>query len=114
MAYLVLCATSSASAQGNPTHGRTLYLSECERCHKEPQKVTVFHGGIDLQTFLAEQHYASTPETAATIAAYLKGLLPRRKPQQTQQPGRTKTAPRTSTAVTPAQPRLLPPAFLPR
>src|SRR5215510_2028369 len=112
MAYLVLCATSSASAQGNPTHGRTLYLSECERCHKEPQKVTVFHGGIDLQTFLAEQHYASTPETAATIAAYLKGLLPRRKPQQTQQPGRTKTAPQTSADAAP--PKLLPPLFLPR
>src|SRR5262245_52199418 len=111
-AYLVMCATSSASAQGNRTQGGTLYLSECERCHQEPQKVTVFHGGIDLQTFLAEQHYASTPETAATIAAYLQGLLPRRKPQQTQ--GRTKTAPQTSADATPAQPKLLPPLFLPR
>jgi len=111
MAYLVLCVTSSARAQGNPTQGRTLYLSECEQCHKEPQKVTVFHGGIDLQTFLAEQHYASTPETAAAIAGYLRGLLPRRKPQQTQRPGRTETAPDDDT---PVQRSLLPPPFLPR
>ena len=33
-----------------------------------------FHGGVDLETFLAELHYADTPESAATIAAYLKGL----------------------------------------
>jgi hypothetical protein len=29
---------------------------------------------VDLETFLAELHYADTPESAATIAAYLKGL----------------------------------------
>jgi hypothetical protein len=40
--------------------------------------VTAFHGGVDLETFLAELHYADTPESAATIAAYLKGL--ERKP----------------------------------
>ena len=38
------------------------------------QDVTTFHGGVDLETFLAELHYADTPEAAATIAAYLKGL----------------------------------------
>jgi hypothetical protein len=68
---LVLCFASSAGAQ---ERGKTLYASQCERCHKTPQDVTTFHGGVDLETFLAELHYADTPEAAATIAAYLKGL----------------------------------------
>jgi hypothetical protein len=68
---LVLCFASSAGAQ---ERGKTLYASQCERCHKSPQDVTTFHGGVDLETFLAELHYADTPEAAATIAGYLKGL----------------------------------------
>ena len=68
---LVLCFASSAGAQ---ERGKTLYASQCERCHKSPQGVTAFHGGVDFETFLAELHYADTPESAATIAAYLKGL----------------------------------------
>jgi hypothetical protein len=68
---LVLCFASSAGAQ---ELGKTLYASQCERCHKSPQGVTAFRGGVDLKTFLAELHYADTPESAATIAAYLKGL----------------------------------------
>ena len=74
---LVLCFASSAGAQ---ERGKTLYASQCERCHKSPQDVTTFHGGVDLETFLAELHYADTPESAATIAAYLKGL--ERKPDR--------------------------------
>ena len=68
---LVLCFASSAGAQ---ERGKILYASQCERCHKSPQAVSKFHGGVDLETFLAELHYADTPESAATIAAYLKGL----------------------------------------
>jgi hypothetical protein len=34
----------------------------------------MFHGGVDLETFLGELHYADTSESAASIAAYLKGL----------------------------------------
>jgi len=78
---LLLCFASSVGAQ---ERGKTLYASQCERCHKSPQGVTAFHGGVDLETFLAELHYADTPESAATLAAYLKGLerkppTPRRK-----------------------------------
>jgi hypothetical protein len=29
---------------------------------------------VGLETFLGELHYADTPESAASIAAYLKGL----------------------------------------
>ena len=36
--------------------------------------MTTFHGGVNLETFLGELHYADTPESAASIAAYLKGL----------------------------------------
>jgi hypothetical protein len=72
---LVLCFASSAGAQ---ERGKTLYASQCERCHKTPQDVTTFHGGVDLETFLAELHYADTPEAATTIAAYLKGLEKKR------------------------------------
>src|SRR5262245_52266679 len=68
---LVLCFASSAGAQ---ERGRTLYASQCERCHKSPQDVTTFHGGVDLETFLAELHYADNPEAAAAIAGYLKGV----------------------------------------
>ena len=79
---LVLCFASSAGAQ---ERGKTLYASQCERCHKSPQAMTTFHGGVDLETFLAELHYADTPESAATIAAYLKG------PEQKRPPHRRKT-----------------------
>ena len=68
---LVLCFGGSAGAQ---ERGKTLYAAQCERCHKSPQGVTTFHGGVDLETFLGELHYADTPESAASIAAYLKGL----------------------------------------
>ena len=68
---LVLCFGGSAGAQ---EPGKTLYKAQCERCHKSPQDVTTFHGGVDLKTFLGELHHADTPESAASIAAYLKGL----------------------------------------
>ena len=68
---LVLCFGGSAWAQ---EPGKTLYTAQCERCHKSPQDVTTFHGGVDLKTFLGELHHADTPESAASIAAYLKGL----------------------------------------
>ena len=66
---LVLCFGGSAGAQ---ERGKTLYAAQCERCHKSPQDVTTFHGGVGLETFLGE--HADTPESAASMAAYLKGL----------------------------------------
>ena len=86
MTCLALCVTSSVGAQENLKQGKMLYSSECEQCHKLPQNVTTFHGGINLETFLGEQHYAATTETAAAIAAYLRRVeklpLPRRRPPQ--------------------------------
>lgn len=82
---LALCVTSSAGARDDLQQGKTLFSSECEQCHKFPQNVTTFHGGVDLQTFLGQQHYA-TNESAAAIVAYLRVVeklpLPRRRPSQ--------------------------------
>jgi hypothetical protein len=69
-----VCIAALFPAAWAQERGKTLYASQCERCHKTPQDVTTFHGGVDLETFLAELHYADTPEAAATIAGYLKGL----------------------------------------
>jgi hypothetical protein len=73
---LALCVATSAGAQESLEKGKTaaqLYASDCARCHKSPQSVTKTTGGLGLESFLGV-HYAATPESAATIAAYLKGL----------------------------------------
>jgi len=108
MTCLTLCVTSSVGAQENVKQGKALYSSECEQCHKLPQNVTAFHGGVDLETFLGEQHYA-TPESAAAIAAYLRAVeklpLPRRRPPPgNQAASRTLTeAPQQASANTPLE-----------
>ena len=81
---LALCVASSAGAQETLERGKTLYASYCVTCHKSPQSVTTSPDGIDLETFVSE-HYPASPESAAAIASYLKGLeqhpIPRRKPK---------------------------------
>jgi cytochrome c len=84
---LALRGASLVGAQENLEQGKTLYESQCKRCHQSPKNVTTFHGGLGLETFLGEQHYADSPESAAAIAAYLKGLererpIPRRQPKR--------------------------------
>jgi mono/diheme cytochrome c family protein len=82
---LALCVASSAGAQETLERGKTLYASYCVTCHESPQRVTTSPGGVDLEKFLLE-HYPATPESAAAIASYLKGLeqhpIPRRKPKR--------------------------------
>jgi hypothetical protein len=92
---LALCVASSAGAQGSVKQGKTLYAAECARCHKSPQSVTTFHGGVDLETFLGEQHYATTHESAAAIAAFLKGL--ERRPLSRRRPARIEASPSSPT-----------------
>jgi hypothetical protein len=73
---LVLCVATSAAAQSSLDKGKTgaqLYASNCASCHKSPQSVTKTTMVFGLESFLRE-HYAATPESAATIAAYLKEL----------------------------------------
>ena len=73
---LALCFASSAGAQGSLDQGKTaaqLYAANCASCHKSPQSVTKATGIFGLESFLQE-HYTPSPQSAATIAAYLNGL----------------------------------------
>ena len=70
---LALFLTSS-SAQENLDRGKTpaqLYSSDCATCHKSPQSVTKTNSIFGLESFLNE-HYTSSRESAAVLAAYLK------------------------------------------
>ena len=72
---LALCVASSAGAQGNLDQGKTaaqLYASACATCHESPQSVSTTKRFFGLETFLRE-HYTSSSESAAILAAYLKG-----------------------------------------
>jgi hypothetical protein len=101
---LALCVASSAGAQESLDKNKTgaqLYASYCVTCHESPQSVTTSPGGVDLQTFLGE-HYPATPESAAAIAAYLRGLerhpIPQRRTKHTggvsrSQPSASETVP---------------------
>lgn len=73
---LAFCIASSAGAQENLDKGKTaaqLYATDCAICHKSPQSITQAPGLFGLERFLRE-HYAASRESAASIAAYLKGL----------------------------------------
>src|SRR6516164_638396 len=72
---LALCVASSAGAQGNLDQSKTtaqLYASNCATCHESPQSVSDTKSLSELERFLS-QHYTSNRESAANLAAYLKG-----------------------------------------
>ena len=72
---LALAFASSAGAQGNLDQGKTgaqLYASACATCHKSVQSVSRTKWLFGLESFLRE-HYTSSSESAAILAAYLKG-----------------------------------------
>ena len=98
---LTLCVASAAAAQGNLDHGKTaaqLYASACATCHQSPQSVSNTKRLLGLESFLSE-HYTSSRESAAILAAYLRGMA---KPSAACQSGRG-VAKRTSQAM-PAEP----------
>jgi len=71
---LALCVASTARAQGDLDQGKTgaqLYASACAACHKSPQSVSHTTWFFGLESFL-RQHYTSSSESAAVLAAYLK------------------------------------------
>jgi hypothetical protein len=77
---LALCVASSAGAQESVAKGKTaaqIYASNCAACHKSPQSVIKTIAVSGLENFLSV-HYAANPESAAKIAAYLKGLEKRK------------------------------------
>jgi len=82
---LALAVASPAGAQGNLDQGKTaaqLYASACAPCHKSPQSVSKTKLFFGLETFLRE-HYTSSSESAAILAAYLKGQQKRSQMSQT-------------------------------
>lgn len=73
---LALCFACAAWAQASLERGKTaaqLYAANCASCHKSPQSVTKTTGIFRLESFLRE-HYTTSPQSAATLAAYLNGL----------------------------------------
>lgn len=73
---LALCFANSAGAQESLERGKSaaqLYTANCAGCHKSPQSVAKATGIFELESFLRE-HYTPSHQSAATLAAYLKGL----------------------------------------
>jgi mono/diheme cytochrome c family protein len=96
---LTLCVASPAAAQGNLDQGKTaaqLYASACATCHKSPQSVSNTKRFLGLESFLS-QHYTSSRESAAILAAYLRGM---QTPSADSKRGRS-VAKRTSEAMPP-------------
>ncbi len=84
---LALCVASSATAQINLDQGKTaaqLYAADCASCHKSPQSVSNTKWFFGLESFLS-QHYTSSRQSAAILAAYLKA---QEKPRADSQRGR--------------------------
>jgi hypothetical protein len=75
LGFFAFAAANSAGAQGNLDQGKTgpqLFASACATCHKSPQSVSKTKWFFGLESFLRE-HYTSSRESAAILAAYLKG-----------------------------------------
>ena len=72
--FLALICASVAAAQGNLDQGKSgaqLYASACASCHKSPSSPSSARWFFGLESFLRE-HYTSSRESAALLAAYLK------------------------------------------
>lgn len=73
---LTMIVASSLGARENLDEGKTavqLYASNCVTCHKSPRSVTRATDLFGLESFLRE-HYTASRDSAAKLAAYLKGL----------------------------------------
>jgi hypothetical protein len=69
-----LCFAISAGAQESLERGKSaaqLYAANCAGCHKSPQSVTKAAG---ISESFLQEHYSPSPQSAAILAAYLKGL----------------------------------------
>src|SRR5262245_45291484 len=74
ISFSSICAASSFGAQQDFGEGKTtvqLFAADCKTGHKSQKSVAAAPGSFGLESFLRE-HYTSSPESAATLAAYLK------------------------------------------
>jgi len=72
----LLLLANGASAQDNLDQGKSgpqLFASNCAVCHKTPEGLSKAGGMFGVQSFLRE-HYTTSKETAAAIAAYIEGV----------------------------------------
>ena len=100
LVFFTFAAANSAGAQGNLDQGKTgpqLFASACATCHKSPQSVSKTKLFFGLESSLRE-HYTSSRESAAILAAYLKG---QEKPSANSQRGH---AARRITEAKPSEP----------
>jgi len=68
-------APALAQAQTNIDEGKTpaqIYSSDCATCHKSSRGLAGGRGSLALRSFLAE-HYTSSKDQAAALAAYVLG-----------------------------------------
>src|SRR5215813_13008901 len=115
--FLALAVANSAGAQGNLDQGKTaaqLYASACATCHKSPQSVFTTKRFFGLETFLRE-HYTSSSDSAAILAAYLKAQgkpsVESQRSRAAKQTGQARSAEPTPSASEEDIPR--PPAVIP-
>jgi hypothetical protein len=115
--FLALVSVSVAAAQGNLDQGKTaaqLYASACATCHKSPPSVSKTRWFFGLESFLRE-HYTSSRESAAILAAYLDGqekaLAQSQRGRLARQTGQTRPAESRASAFGEDIPR--PPADIP-
>ena len=72
---LVAIAPAAARAQTNIDEGKTpaeIFATDCAACHKAPRGLANGRGSSALAEFLTE-HYTSSRQQAAALAAYVLG-----------------------------------------
>lgn len=93
--FALAAGAAPAFAQENLDAGKSpaqLFNSDCAICHKSAQGLSKSGGLLGLSSFLRE-HYTASRETAALLAAYLKGVdgaAPAAKPGQVRRARATK------------------------
>lgn len=73
---LTACLAGGAGAQESLDRGRNsaqLFASDCSVCHKSPQGLARAGGLLGVDSFLRE-HYTTSRESAAAMAAYLRSM----------------------------------------
>lgn len=73
---LTACLAGGAGAQESLDRGRNsaqLFASDCSVCHKSPKGLARAGGLLGVDSFLRE-HYTTSRESAAAMAAYLRSM----------------------------------------
>jgi len=88
----VISLSSAASAQEDLEKGKSgaqIFATDCAICHKTPQAAV--KGGAPGEGFL-RQHYTSSQQSAAAVAAYLRTIKPPATAERASKPKAAKPA----------------------